>query len=97
MATLVEVIVEGARIGLDLGDAQLLARYQRWRGLDNLSVAWSTDTLTRLFGVPGRTASAVRRIGLGGVQRMGWLKHFFMNEARGENGDLPRLLQGALV
>ena len=97
VATLVEVIVDGARIGLDLGDAQLLARYQRWRGLDNLSVAWSTDTLTRLFGVPGRTASAVRRIGLGGVQRMGWLKDFFMNEARGENGDLPRLLQGAMV
>lgn len=97
VATLVEVIVEGARIGLDAGDAQLLERYQRWRGLDNLSVAAATDALTRLFGIPGRTASAVRRFGLAGVQRSGLLKSFFMAEARGESGDLPRLLAGATV
>src|SRR3546814_8147264 len=29
VAALTEVIVEGARLGLDLGDAALLARYQR--------------------------------------------------------------------
>ena len=34
VATLAEVLVEGKRLGLDLGDAALLARYQRWRGLD---------------------------------------------------------------
>ena len=47
-----EVLVEGARLGLDLGDRQLLDRYQRWRSLDALSVAFATDTLTRLYGVP---------------------------------------------
>lgn len=97
VATLVEVLVDGMRIGLDPGDAQLLERYQRWRGLDNLSVAASTDALTRLFGIPGRTASAVRRMGLAGVQRAGWLKSFFMSEARGESGDLPKLLAGMTV
>ena len=35
VAALTEVLVEGARLGLDLGDAALLARYQRWRGLDS--------------------------------------------------------------
>src|SRR3546814_3690524 len=69
VAALAEVLVEGARLGLDLGDAALLARYQRWRGLDNLMVSLATDGLTRLFGIPGRTASAVRRAGLGAVQR----------------------------
>ncbi|MDB5697168.1 MAG: ubiquinone biosynthesis protein UbiH, partial [Sphingomonas bacterium] len=34
VAALVEVLVEGKRLGLDLGDAQLLDRYERWRGLD---------------------------------------------------------------
>jgi 2-octaprenyl-6-methoxyphenol hydroxylase len=97
VATLVEVLVEGSRLGLDLGDAQLLARYGRWRGLDTLSVGLATDGLARLFGVPGKAASAVRRFGLGAVQRSGALKDFFMNEARGESGDLPRLLAGALV
>lgn len=97
VAALTEVLVEGARLGLDLGDAALLARYQRWRGLDNLMVSLATDGLTRLFGVPGRTASAVRRAGLGAVQRLPMLKRFFMDEARGEAGDLPRLLAGAEI
>ena len=97
VAALTEVLVEGARLGLDLGDAALLARYQRWRGLDNLMVSLATDGLTRLFGVPGRTASAVRRAGLGAVQRMPMLKRFFMDEARGEAGDLPRLLAGTEI
>ena len=96
-AALAEVLVEGARRGLDLGDSALLARYQRWRGLDSLMVSLATDGLTRLFGIPGRTASAVRRAGLGAVQRMPVLKRFFMDEARGEAGDLPRLLAGAEI
>ena len=53
------------------------------------------DGIVRLFGVPGRTASAVRRLGMGAVQRMPALKNFFMNEARGTSGKLPRLLQSA--
>ena len=97
VAALAEVLVDGARLGLDLGDAALLARYQRWRGLDNLMVGLATDGLTRLFGVPGKTASAVRRAGLGAVQRLPALKRFFMDEARGEAGDLPRLLAGAEI
>ena len=97
VAALAEVLVEGARLGLDLGDAALLARYQRWRGLDNMMVSLATDGLTRLFGIPGRTASAVRRAGLGAVQRLPMLKRFFMDEARGEAGDLPRLLAGTEI
>ncbi|MBL9070562.1 MAG: FAD-dependent monooxygenase [Sphingopyxis sp.] len=97
VAALTEVLVEGARLGLDLGDAALLARYQRWRGLDSLMVSLATDGLTRLFGIPGRTASAVRRAGLGAVQRLPILKRFFMDEARGEAGDLPRLLAGTEI
>jgi len=94
VAALTEVLVEGMRLGLDPGDAQLLARYQRWRSLDTFMVAASTDGLTRLFGMKGRAARTVRRIGLGAVQRMGPLKNRFMAEARGETGKLPRLLQG---
>ena len=97
VAALVEVIVEGMRLGLDPGDAQLLARYQRWRSLDSFMVAATTDGLTRLFGISGRTARTVRRLGLGAVQRVGPLKARFMAEARGETGKLPRLLQGLTV
>jgi 2-octaprenyl-6-methoxyphenol hydroxylase len=97
VAALTQVLVEGARIGMDLGDAQLLSRYERWRSLDTLTVAAATDALTRIYGVPGRTASAVRRFGMGIVQRVGPLKSQFMAEARGESGDLPLLLRGLPV
>ncbi len=93
-AALAEVLVEGRRLGLEAGDHQLLARYNRWRALDALSVAGATDGLTRLFGVRGRAAARVRATGLAAVQRSGPLKGFFMAEARGEAGQLPRLLQG---
>jgi 2-octaprenyl-6-methoxyphenol hydroxylase len=94
VASLAEVLVEGARLGLDLGDQQLLDRYQRWRSLDALSVAFATDSLTRIYGVPGKTASAVRRFGMGLIDRVSPLKNRLMSEARGTSGDLPLLLRG---
>jgi 2-octaprenyl-6-methoxyphenol hydroxylase len=96
-AALAQVLVEGARLGLDLGDPQLLARYERWRSLDTFMVAAATDGLTRLYGLPGRAASAVRRFGMGLVQRVGPLKDQFMAEARGESGELPLLLRGLSI
>jgi 2-octaprenyl-6-methoxyphenol hydroxylase len=94
VAALAEVLVEGARLGLDLGDRQLLDRYQRWRSLDALSVAFATDSLTRLYGVPGAAASAIRRFGMGLVGRVSPLRNHLMNEARGTSGELPLLLRG---
>lgn len=94
VASLTQVLVEGKRLGLDLGDAELLKRYDRWRGFDTLMVATATDTLTRLFGIRGRAASAVRRFGISAVDSIAPLKARFMAEARGESGDLPKLLAG---
>ncbi len=94
VGALVEVLADGARLGLDPGDPELLKRYENWRGLDSFMVALATDGLTRLFGVPGAAASAVRRLGMAAVQRTPVLKQFFMDEARGVSGDLPELLRG---
>jgi 2-octaprenyl-6-methoxyphenol hydroxylase len=94
VAALAEVLVEGARLGLDLGDQQLLTRYQRWRSLDALSVAFATDSLTRVYGIPGATASAIRRFGMGLIGRISPLRNRLMSEARGTSGDLPLLLRG---
>jgi len=94
VAALTEVLVEGARLGLDLGDQQLLSRYQRWRSLDALSVAFATDSLTRVYGIPGATASAIRRFGMGLVGRISPVRNRLMSEARGTSGQLPLLLRG---
>ena len=97
VAALTQILVEGARLGLDLGDTQLLAKYERWRSMDSVVTMGTTDALVRLFGVPGKAVSAIRRLGLGAVQRSGPLKTFFMGEARGEGGELPKLLAGMEV
>jgi 2-octaprenyl-6-methoxyphenol hydroxylase len=93
-AALAQVLVEGSRLGLDLGDKQLLDRYQRWRSLDALSVAVATDSLTRIYGIPGKTASAVRRFGMSMIDRLSPIKDRLMSEARGTSGELPLLLRG---
>ncbi len=97
VAALTEILVDGMRLGLDFGDTQLLDRYDRWRSIDTLLVAMATDSLNRLFSIPGKTASAVRRLGMGLIQRTRPAKAFFMAEARGESGALPRLLRGERV
>jgi 2-octaprenyl-6-methoxyphenol hydroxylase len=94
VAALTQVLVEGARLGLDFGDQQLLDRYQRWRSIDALSVAFATDSLTRIYGIPGEAASAIRRFGMGLVGRISPLRDRLMKEARGTSGDLPLLLRG---
>jgi 2-octaprenyl-6-methoxyphenol hydroxylase len=94
VGALVEVISDGMRLGLDPGDAQLLAHYERWRTLDTFMVAIATDGLTRLFGIPGKLPSMVRRLGMSVVQRTPPLKRWFMDEARGTSGALPALLKG---
>ena len=93
-AALAQVLVEGARLGLDLGDRQLLDRYQRWRSLDTLMVAMATDGLTRLYGVPGKLPSLVRRAGMAVTGKIGPLRDRLAAEARGTSGDLPLLLRG---
>ncbi|WP_442614386.1 UbiH/UbiF/VisC/COQ6 family ubiquinone biosynthesis hydroxylase [Parasphingopyxis sp.] len=97
VAALAEVLVEGVRLGMDPGDAQLLKRYENWRSLDTLMVAMATDGLTRLFGVPGKAASRIRRFGMTAVDRIPPLKRRFVDEARGSSGKLPLLLRGVTV
>ncbi|MDX3910858.1 MAG: UbiH/UbiF/VisC/COQ6 family ubiquinone biosynthesis hydroxylase [Sphingobium sp.] len=97
VAALTQVLVEAMRLGLDAGDAQVLSRYERWRSIDTLSVAVATDGLVRLFDLPGKLPSAIRRFGLSTVQKITPLKNRFMAEARGQSGALPRLLLGETV
>ncbi|QIK96948.1 ubiquinone biosynthesis protein UbiH [Sphingomonas sp. HDW15A] len=93
-AALAQVLVEGARLGLDLGDRQLMDRYQRWRSLDTMMVAMATDGLTRLYGIPGKLPSLVRRAGMALTGKIGPLRDRLAAEARGTSGDLPLLLRG---
>jgi 2-octaprenyl-6-methoxyphenol hydroxylase len=94
VAALAELLVEAKRLGQDPGDAQLLARYGRWRRFDNLLMLGLTDGLVRLFSNDIPPVKLARDLGMAAVNRMPALKRFFMRHAMGTVGELPKLLRG---
>jgi 2-octaprenyl-6-methoxyphenol hydroxylase len=93
-AALAEVVVDAARLGLDIGAADVLSAYARWRRFDILAMASVTDGLNRLFATDAPPIRLLRDAGLGLVDRIGPLKRVFMRHAMGALGDLPRLIRG---
>jgi 2-octaprenyl-6-methoxyphenol hydroxylase len=94
VAALAEAVVDAARVGLDVGGANVLDRYQRWRRFDTMAMGAVTDGLNRLFSNRSDALRFIRDIGLGLVDRMPALKSLFIREAAGLTGDVPKLLKG---
>jgi 2-octaprenyl-6-methoxyphenol hydroxylase len=93
-AALAEIVLDAARLGLDIGSLDLLKRYERWRRFDSFTLAAATDALTRLFSNDIAPLRALRDLGLGIVDRIGPARRFFMRHAGGDVGKLPRLMRG---
>lgn len=94
VAALAETIVEADRLGQDIGALDVLQRYERWRRFDTVQMGVTTDVLNRLFSNDFGPLRAARDIGLGLVDRMPRMKEFFIRQASGLSGDVPRLLKG---
>jgi 2-octaprenyl-6-methoxyphenol hydroxylase len=94
VAALAEIIVEAARLGLDIGAAPSLERYERWRRFDSAFSAAVMDGLNRLFSNDSTPLRALRDLGLGLVDRAPGLKRLIVREAAGATGNVPRLLRG---
>jgi 2-octaprenyl-6-methoxyphenol hydroxylase len=94
IAALAEVIVDAARLGIDLGQADVLERYQRWRRFDTMAMGLATNSLNLLFSNKSALLRSVRDIGLGLVDRLPPLKSLFIRQAAGLSGEVPRLLKG---
>ncbi len=94
VAALAEVVVDAARLGMDIGQADVLERYQRWRRFDTMAMGLATNSLNLLFSNKSALLRAVRDIGLGLVDRAPPLKSLFIRQAAGLSGEVPRLLKG---
>jgi 2-octaprenyl-6-methoxyphenol hydroxylase len=94
VAALAEVVVDAARLGMDLGQADVLDRYQRWRRFDTMAMGLATNSLNLLFSNESKLLRTVRDIGLGLVDRAPPLKNLFIRQAAGLTGEVPRLLKG---
>lgn len=97
VAALIEVLVDAARLGQDIGQFDVLERYARWRRVDAVVVSAVMDGLTRLFSNDVPPIRLARRLGLAAVEKLPPLKKVFMRHAMGDLGQLPKLLRGQPV
>jgi 2-octaprenyl-6-methoxyphenol hydroxylase len=94
VGALAEVLVEAHRRGEDIGAADVLERYQRWRRFDSTAMALGMDAVNKLFSNNNPLLRAGRDLGMGLAQALPGLRRRFMREAAGIRAGQPRLLQG---
>ena len=93
VASLVDTLIKGKKLGLDLGGIDLLKSYESWRSFDRISLATYTDLINALFSNNNFYLKALREFGMNTIDKSPLLKSFFTKEAAGEFGDLPDLLK----
>jgi 2-octaprenyl-6-methoxyphenol hydroxylase len=93
-AALAEVLVEAQRLGEDIGSEAVLERYAAWRRFDTATLSAGMDAFVRIFSNDNPLLRFARGAGMAAVNRIGPARRFFMTEAGGAMGDLPRLLKG---
>ena len=93
-AALTDVLLDAARLGLDIGTLDVLQKYERWRRFDSFALSVATDGLNRLFSNDIAPIRALRDLGMGIVDSIGPARRFFMRHAGGDVGRLPRLMKG---
>jgi 2-octaprenyl-6-methoxyphenol hydroxylase len=93
-AALSEIVLDTARLGLDIGSLAALEKYERWRRFDSFALSVATDGLNRLFSNDIAPLRVLRDVGMGLVDAIGPARRFFMRHAGGDIGKLPRLMKG---
>jgi 2-octaprenyl-6-methoxyphenol hydroxylase len=93
-AALAEVLVDAVRVGEDIGSEVVLERYAAWRRFDTVTLSAGMDAFVRLFSNDNPLLRIARGAGMAAVNRIAPARRFFMHEAGGAVGDLPRLLRG---
>lgn len=94
VAALAETLVDGARLGQDFADPQLLGRYENRRRLDMNSRVYGVDSMMRLVSVEHPALKGLRRAGLRIVGGIAPLKSFAMEQGLAPPVDQGRLAKG---
>ena len=90
-AALAQVLQTANIAGKDIGNIQILKRYERWRQSENLVILGFTDLLDRLFSNNFLPLLLVRRLGLWIMRRVPVLKLFTLKLMIGLKGRTPEL------
>jgi 2-octaprenyl-6-methoxyphenol hydroxylase len=83
VASLASLVLDHARLGLDVGEPALLEAYQARRRPPAVAMAMMTDSLNRLFSNDLAPLRLLRDAGMGLVNRSPWLKMRLMQVAAG--------------
>ena len=97
VGALAQVLIEAVRRGEDIGAADVLERYQRWRRFDSTALALEMDGVNRLFSNDNPVLRMGRDLGMGLVNAVPGLRRGFMRQAAGLSGEVPKLLRGVEV
>jgi 2-octaprenyl-6-methoxyphenol hydroxylase len=93
VAALAQVLQEADAQGEDIGNIEVLKRYERWRQRENLTILGFTDLLDRMFSNNILPVVIVRRLGLWMMQRIPMVKVFALKLMIGLKGKTPKLAQ----
>ncbi|MGB0659586.1 MAG: UbiH/UbiF/VisC/COQ6 family ubiquinone biosynthesis hydroxylase [Mangrovicoccus sp.] len=97
MAALAEIVAQAHRRGEDIGRADVLERYTRWRRFDSVALAAAMDGFNRIFSNDNPLMRLGRDLGMGVVNAVPSLRRAAMRNAAGLAGDRPRLLRGLQI
>lgn len=92
-AALAEVLRSAHQQGEDIGNLQVLQRYERWRKLENLTILGFTDLLDRAFSNGWLPIVLLRRLGLRVMRRVRPLRFLALRLMTGLAGRQPNLAE----
>jgi len=78
----------------DVGDAELLSRYAKWRRSDQKKLVHFTNGLVHLFGHSAGPVKSLRNLGMLGFDLIPGVRKTFAKHTMGLAGRLPRLSRG---
>ncbi|MBV8885255.1 MAG: FAD-dependent hydroxylase [Chroococcidiopsidaceae cyanobacterium CP_BM_RX_35] len=90
-AALAQVLQSAHHFGEDIGNLQVLKRYEHWRQRENLTILGFTDFLDRIFSNNWLPLVMVRRLGLWLLLKVRPLKIFALKLMTGLGGRPPQL------
>ncbi|MCB1651022.1 MAG: FAD-dependent monooxygenase [Alphaproteobacteria bacterium] len=94
VAALAETLVDGARLGLDIGSAGVLNRYAKRRRLDIETRVFGVDSINRAVSSHSKTLKTARRAGLKFLEKVAPAKYLAMQTGLTPHMDQGRLAKG---
>ena len=92
-AALAQILRDAHQKGEDIGDIEVLKRYESWRKQENLTILGFTDLLDRIFSNNWLPVVIARRFGLWMMNNLPPLKIYALKLMTGLRGRTPQLNQ----